>query len=325
MVSKPWIKIFVGDWIRDTRKLSMRARGAYADLKMNLWISDITGVITGDITDVSLLLGVSVDETAQLMDELMVKKVFKIELCYNSSNNKCYNITDETMVAQIIKSTTKSKAGAEGMKKRYQKNPPKSGKYANGSVITDDITSDIATDITYNNSNNGSDNNSEKGGGAGGGKGDQPLTVYNASQILSIQDCLRAFIETNICGIIRDLVKRRMMELCPQQLQTDVGLDNLLRRWGERFNETLSGRLMTDRSLSEWTSHFQNWINLQDLKSDPNDNANRTNHTGQTTQPRGNAHGARGGASINDLEGLKRGGSGDGDQRTEFTEAEVVK
>lgn len=157
MVNQPWIKIFVGDWIRDTRKLSMRARGAYADLKMHLWISDIRGVITGDITDVSLLLGISYTETESLLQELQQKKAFKIELC----NNTCYNIIDETMILQTAKSTVKSKAGKEGQRIRWENERKKK----QNPVITNDISTVITPDITYNGIGigNGIDNDFKEG------------------------------------------------------------------------------------------------------------------------------------------------------------------
>lgn len=324
MVNQPWIKIFVGDWIRDTRKLSMRARGAYADLKMQLWISDIRGVITGDITDVSLLLGISYTETELLLQELQQKKAFKIELC----NNTCYNIIDEAMIQQQEKSAVKSKAGKAAMKKRWQKKE----KDDYNSVITNDIaepiTPYVTPVITYTDIDNGNDTNNERGDAGGENKNQKPLYVKSGAEILSLPNCLQAFLETNICGMVRDLIKKRLLEQCLPTLLEKPGLDELLRRWGERFNETLSGRLLTHRSLNEWTSHFQNWIPLQDLKIHPSitTNANRNNRTAPTTTTKSNATASnQRGGTIDELEGLKRGRAGSNTERTEFTEAEVVK
>jgi|GEM_PF-3362630 len=269
MVKQPWMKIFVGDWIRDTRRLTMRARGAYADLKMNLWISDITGVITGDITDVSLMLGVSVDETAQLLEELRVKKVFKIELCNNNSNNRCYNITDEEMVSKVAESAAKSAAGTKAMKNRWKKNEINNSSSVITSVITNDITGDKGDVITYNNSdiNTGIDIGSEieKKGGAGG---KHSFAVLPNSTLLPIEDCLDLYLTDAMCTESRNLL------IVARAIKPEEA-DKVLPAWLKAFNNMLLVRMEKTKTVADYCQHFFNWMRINyDKNKDPKNIAN---------------------------------------------------
>lgn len=258
MVEQPWMKIFIGDWIRDTRRLSMPARGAYADLKMQLWISDIRGVITGTLTDVSLLIGISYNETEVLLDEISAKKVFTI----TKLPNNCYNIIDDAMIVQAKREALKSKAGKAGMKKRYAKNKNEHEQ----PVITTDTSTVITTDITYNGIDigNGNDNRNEEIGGAGEREARVLGMRLNAASILNIEDCLIAYMKHPICSRQREQVciTRHFNPTAEGELQR-------LHDWGEAFNQVLINKMIEQRSLYDWASHFINWLGTQDLTTDP--------------------------------------------------------
>jgi hypothetical protein len=103
---------------------------------------------------------------------------------------------------------------------------------------------------------------------------DGALNVRNGREVLKLADCLNAFLVSDVCGVVRDLIMRKLYEQNEVLKKVPIEQRNgaamgVLKEWGERFNETLAGRLMTARGLDEWTSHLQNWINKQDLSVNP--------------------------------------------------------
>jgi len=322
MVTEPWFKLYVGDYMRDTRPLSVAARGAYQEIRVQMWISKERGVITGDITELQVLLGFRNNEIEVLLGELFQKEVFIIEKLAHGK----LKITDRSMVANAMKSAQKAAAGKKGMKKRYE-----AKKENENPVITDDITPVITNDITYMVSDTLVSNTELEKGGSGEKEKPPPelpakkVTVKSGNEILTLEDCLTAFLESNVCGQVRDLVAAKLMLYGPTTLTERIAwLNNRMRGWARRFNERLVGELMQVRALNEWCSHFMNWLNIQDLKTNPNDGNNGQQGAGNKTGNITSGPGPKGGATLADLQALKHGGAADNPERTEFSHFTVV-
>lgn len=102
----------------------------------------------------------------------------------------------------------------------------------------------------------------------GGLMGDAKITIKTGSEVLKLNDCIDAFMSSAVCASARDLILKRLHELSTKEL-LNAGAEKLLREWCVRFNETLAAKLMTTRSIGEWTNHLHNWICKQDLSVNP--------------------------------------------------------
>lgn len=78
MPSNPSFQFYPGDYCRDTRLLSIAARGAWMDLICSLHWSQPRGKITVDIPALDRLWGTQTEHTRQLLKELQDRKVCDI-------------------------------------------------------------------------------------------------------------------------------------------------------------------------------------------------------------------------------------------------------
>jgi uncharacterized protein YdaU (DUF1376 family) len=74
-VKLPAFQFYPGDWVQDTRILSLQARGAWIDLLCVMWRSPERGNLTLTYVDYSRIFGTSVDQTKAAISELVEKKI----------------------------------------------------------------------------------------------------------------------------------------------------------------------------------------------------------------------------------------------------------
>lgn len=70
MPKLPYMKWFPADWIRDTRSLSLAAKGAWIDIINFAWEAERRGILTMPIRSLARSLGASEEETRAVLDEL---------------------------------------------------------------------------------------------------------------------------------------------------------------------------------------------------------------------------------------------------------------
>jgi hypothetical protein len=291
----------------------------YTELLMHLDMSETPGVMDCVITELPFLLGVCYESVITLLNEIVITGVITREELPDGK----VRLRDDAMVARYAKSAVKSRAGSEAMKKRWGKGKKETEQPVITSVITDDIT--------HNGNGNNNDNRDSESGGAGGESEREPETVrINSSSYLSVDDCLQAFLETNICAESRDVilmqkcaeVKRRMDDKLPRDLDWEYGW---LLRWGKAFNQGLKAALQPNRVLHEWASHFFNWMMKRDTSKEPEKLHEYANNGNSSNGSSAKAAGAAGrGGTLNDLAQLKRGAAPGGNERTELTSFELV-
>lgn len=78
MAKLPFMPFFPSDYLRDTRCLSLAARGAWMDLLCTLWHAPKRGQRTLSLTGWAGEIGKSVDEVAPLLEELISAEVGEI-------------------------------------------------------------------------------------------------------------------------------------------------------------------------------------------------------------------------------------------------------
>ena len=75
MGKNPAFQFYVGDWIQDTRLLSLAAKGAWIDILCLMWRSPTRGKLSMDMTSWARSIGASVDQTEAVIGELVEKCV----------------------------------------------------------------------------------------------------------------------------------------------------------------------------------------------------------------------------------------------------------
>lgn len=75
MAKQPYIPFYIGDYIKDTRKLPLSVRGAWVDLLLFMWDEPIRGEIIGTIDELSGILSCSQKECDFVVNLLIEKRV----------------------------------------------------------------------------------------------------------------------------------------------------------------------------------------------------------------------------------------------------------
>ena len=113
MADMPWFKLYPADWIKDTRGLTLEAKGAWFDLICYMWIQGRTGEITDDIDGFARMLSCQVKDAEFALNLLERKKVCDVV----RSPNGEITITNRRMKKESSISETRAKNGSKGGKK----------------------------------------------------------------------------------------------------------------------------------------------------------------------------------------------------------------
>ena len=81
MGKNPAFQWYPNDYLRDTRILSLPARGAWADMLNYMWYAPERGAITGTHEQISRMLSCSIAEIESVLNELNVTKVADVTNC----------------------------------------------------------------------------------------------------------------------------------------------------------------------------------------------------------------------------------------------------
>jgi hypothetical protein len=72
---QPYIPLYTGDYIKDTRTLSLEAKGAWSDLILFMWVNESKGVLEGTNEDFARMVGTSEQNFVDVLKELCRKKI----------------------------------------------------------------------------------------------------------------------------------------------------------------------------------------------------------------------------------------------------------
>ncbi len=93
MGKAPAFQWYPNDYIRDTRILSLSARGAWSDMLNFMWYSEDRGILTGTYEQFARMLSCSVDEIKSILQELNVTKVADV-----TNGNEFVTVKNRRMV-----------------------------------------------------------------------------------------------------------------------------------------------------------------------------------------------------------------------------------
>jgi hypothetical protein len=147
----PYIPLYTGDYIKDTRDLSLEAKGAWSDMILFMWSTKSKGVLVGSIDDFSRRIGsTSAEQTARIITELTLKNVADVAkdnegLIFTVS---CRRLVRESRISAVRTNAVQNryKPGTKDVQSSY-KEPAKSvQKPDNEYEIDNEVVSDVAVD-----------------------------------------------------------------------------------------------------------------------------------------------------------------------------------
>jgi hypothetical protein len=117
MSKQPYIPLYTGDYMQDTRALPLNVRGAWIELMIHMWRSEERGVITGTIPEFAMMMGCLLDEANFAIGLLEQKKICDFEILPNGF----LKLTCRRMVRETKTAKERSKAGTKGVKVKLAK------------------------------------------------------------------------------------------------------------------------------------------------------------------------------------------------------------
>lgn len=110
MAKQPYIPFYVGDYIKDTRKIPLAARGAWMDLLLFMWNEPIKGEITATMEEFASMLSCTFKDCEFALGLLIEKKVCDHEKLPGEK----IKIISRRMKKDIDISVKRSKSGKNG-------------------------------------------------------------------------------------------------------------------------------------------------------------------------------------------------------------------
>lgn len=117
MSKNPYIKFYVGDYIKDTRKLTLDEKGAWTEALWAMHADSQKGTIQGTWEDISLTIGANRPERCkQIFTRLQEKGICEIQILENCASVDCeqVQIINRRMQQAYLVSQSRSKNGSKG-------------------------------------------------------------------------------------------------------------------------------------------------------------------------------------------------------------------
>lgn len=123
MAKNPYIKFYIGDYIKDTRILPLNARGGWAELILQMWNSDPQGELVGTMEEFARVMCCSLEEATFCVNLLKEKKIFS----YEDKGEGKMKIISRKQKKMLEISNTRKEAGSVGGNPKLSQNYNKPG------------------------------------------------------------------------------------------------------------------------------------------------------------------------------------------------------
>lgn len=117
MSKQPYIPLYVGDYLKDTRILPLAARGGWVDLILYMWESPVRGQLEGSIEDYARLMNCDVKEANFVLDLLEQKRIAD----FDKSPTGVIKIVSRKMRRDAEISKIRSEAGKKSVESKFAK------------------------------------------------------------------------------------------------------------------------------------------------------------------------------------------------------------
>lgn len=118
MNKAPAFQFYVGDYLQDTRCLSLAAKGAWTDCLCAMWRSQIRGEITYPLIGYARLFGCTVEQAKAVIDELV-----EMQIC----NSVTQSDGKVTLTNRRMQREAKERESANNRQSRYRERQKKGG------------------------------------------------------------------------------------------------------------------------------------------------------------------------------------------------------
>ena len=112
MGKQPYIPIYIGDYLKDTRVLPLAVRGAWVDLILFMWDSPVRGEIVATVQEIARMIGCDTSEAEFALNLLKQKNTANIDLLPSGE----YKIVSRRMKKDAEISKIRSEVGKKGVK-----------------------------------------------------------------------------------------------------------------------------------------------------------------------------------------------------------------
>ncbi len=115
MGKQPYIPIYIGDYLKDTRVLPLSVRGAWVDLILFMWDSPVRGEIVATVQEIARMIGCDTSEAEFALNLLKQKNTANIDLLPSGE----YKIVSRRMKKDAEISKIRSEVGKKGVKAKF--------------------------------------------------------------------------------------------------------------------------------------------------------------------------------------------------------------
>lgn len=143
MPKQPYIPLYTGDYLKDTRMLPLSVRGAWVDLMIFMWESKERGVLVYTMPEYAMMMSCSLDDANFAISLLHEKGICDFEIVASGM----VKLISRRMVRDALLSKARSEAGSVGGKSRTSSKSPSK------SVSKTPSKTQANSDIEYDNDN----------------------------------------------------------------------------------------------------------------------------------------------------------------------------
>lgn len=117
MAKQPYLPLYTGDYLKDTRKLPLNVRGAWVDIMIFMWDSKERGVLEVTMPELSRMLSCETEEANFAIGLLFEKGVCDFEILPNGMTK----MISRRMVRDVELSKKRADAGSMGGRPKTEK------------------------------------------------------------------------------------------------------------------------------------------------------------------------------------------------------------
>jgi uncharacterized protein YdaU (DUF1376 family) len=133
MSKQPYIPLYTGDYMQDTRTLPLNVRGAWIEIMIHMWRSEERGVIVGTMPEFAMMMGCMLDEANFAISLLQQKRICDFEI----QSDGFIKLICRRMNREAKTAKARSEAGIEGVKAKKAKAIAKANEQAKTKQNTD--------------------------------------------------------------------------------------------------------------------------------------------------------------------------------------------
>lgn len=119
MAKQPYIPLYTGDYLKDTRMLPLSVRGAWVDLMIFMWESKERGVLVYTMPEYAMMMSCSLEDANFAIGLLREKGVCDFEVAANGM----VRLISRRMVRDAELSKTRSEVGSLGGRPKKESKP----------------------------------------------------------------------------------------------------------------------------------------------------------------------------------------------------------